>query len=58
MRLRIDHGKVFKDSKEAEFYKDHGIAHEFSTPITFQQNSVAKMKNHDTGKENIKEVLG
>ncbi|CAJ2652309.1 unnamed protein product [Trifolium pratense] len=38
VRIRSDHGKEFENSKFAKFCAAKGIAHEFSSPITPQQN--------------------
>ncbi|KAK2429199.1 gag-protease polyprotein [Trifolium repens] len=45
IRIRSDHGKEFQNSKFAEFCSTEGIAHEFSSPITPQQNGVVERKN-------------
>ncbi|GAA0162916.1 hypothetical protein LIER_18907 [Lithospermum erythrorhizon] len=45
VRIRSDHGKEFENSKFAEFCADEGITHEFSAPITPQQNGVVERKN-------------
>jgi transposase InsO family protein len=45
MRIRSDHGKEFKNSKFEEFCSSYGIKHEFSSPITPQQNEVVERKN-------------
>ncbi|PNX60220.1 gag-pol polyprotein [Trifolium pratense] len=45
VRIRSDHGKEFENSKFAEFCATEGIAHEFSSPITPQQNGVVEIKN-------------
>ena len=45
VRIRSDHGKEFENSKFEEFYAFEGISHEFSSPITPQQNGVVEQKN-------------
>jgi hypothetical protein len=45
MRIRSDHGREFKNSKFEEFCLLYGIKHEFSSPITAQQNGVVERKN-------------
>jgi hypothetical protein len=40
-----DHGREFKNSKFEEFCLSCGIKHEFSSPITPQQNGVVERKN-------------
>ncbi|CAJ2645128.1 unnamed protein product [Trifolium pratense] len=45
VRIRSDHGKEFENSKFADFYAAEGITHEFSSPITPQQNGVVERKN-------------
>ncbi|KAK2380916.1 putative mitochondrial protein [Trifolium repens] len=45
IRIRSDHGKEFQNSKFAEYCSTEGIAHEFSSPITPQQNGVVERKN-------------
>ncbi|KAK2367599.1 hypothetical protein QL285_080866 [Trifolium repens] len=44
IRIRSDHGKEFQNSRFAEFCSTR-IAHEFSSPITPQQNGVVERKN-------------
>ncbi|XP_059428598.1 uncharacterized protein LOC132162380 [Corylus avellana] len=44
-RIRSDHGREFENSSFEEFYKNFGIKHEFSSPITLQQNGVIERKN-------------
>ena len=45
VRIRSDHGKEFENSRFEEFCASEGIAHEFSSPITPQQNGVVERKN-------------
>ncbi|CAJ2654309.1 unnamed protein product [Trifolium pratense] len=45
VRIRSDHGKEFENSKFADFCAAEGITHEFSSPITPQQNGVVERKN-------------
>ena len=45
VRLRSDHGKEFENSMFADFCNSEGIAHEFSAPITPQQNGIVERKN-------------
>jgi hypothetical protein len=45
IKIRSDHGKEFENSKFAEFCSSEGIHHEFSSPITPQQNGVVERKN-------------
>ncbi|CAJ2667397.1 unnamed protein product [Trifolium pratense] len=45
VRIRSDHGKEFENSKFADFCAAEGITHEFSSPITPQQNEVVERKN-------------
>ena len=45
VRIRSDHGKEFENSKFDEFCSSEGINHEFSSPITPQQNGVVERKN-------------
>ncbi|WJX40607.1 hypothetical protein P8452_28061 [Trifolium repens] len=45
VRIRSDHGKEFENSRFSEFCADEGIGHEFSSPITPQQNGVVERKN-------------
>ena len=44
-RIHSDHGKEFENSYMEPFYSRSGISHEFSTPITHQQNDVVDRKN-------------
>ena len=45
IRIRSDHGKEFENNKFADFCSSEGIGHEFSSPITPQQNGVVERKN-------------
>ncbi|KAK2351820.1 hypothetical protein QL285_096837 [Trifolium repens] len=45
IRIRNDHGNEFQNSRFTEFCSTEGIAHEFSSPITPQQNGVVERKN-------------
>jgi transposase InsO family protein len=45
VRIRSDHGKEFENAKFFEFCEFEGITHEFSSPITPQQNGVVEWKN-------------
>ncbi|PRQ45332.1 putative RNA-directed DNA polymerase [Rosa chinensis] len=45
VRLRTDHGTEFENASFDEFCNDMGIKHEFSAPITPQQNGVVERKN-------------
>jgi hypothetical protein len=40
-----DHGREFENSKFTDFCSNEGIKHEFSSPITPQQNGVVERKN-------------
>jgi len=42
---RSDHGGEFQNEKISSFYEKLGIFHNFSTPITPQQNGVGERKN-------------
>ncbi|XP_019175565.1 PREDICTED: uncharacterized protein LOC109170883 [Ipomoea nil] len=44
-RLRSDHGKEFENTLYSDFCSENGIAHEFSAPLTAQQNGVVDRKN-------------
>ncbi|XP_022897599.1 uncharacterized protein LOC111411284 [Olea europaea var. sylvestris] len=44
-RMRSDHGKEFENFNLESFSMDEGILHEFSSPITPQQNGVVERKN-------------
>jgi len=45
MRIKSDHGTDFENAKFNEFCSSEGIIHEFSSPITPQQNGVVERKN-------------
>ena len=45
VRIRSDHGTEFENFKFDEYCSDEGIRHEFSSPITPQQNGVVERKN-------------
>jgi len=45
MRIRSDHGTKFENSNFSEFCSTERIKHEFSSPITPQQNGVVQRKN-------------
>ncbi|XP_062001067.1 uncharacterized protein LOC133718229 [Rosa rugosa] len=45
VRVRTDNGTEFKNALFADFFLEHGISHEFSAPITPQQNGVVERKN-------------
>ncbi|KAK2364020.1 putative mitochondrial protein [Trifolium repens] len=45
VRIRSDHGREFENSKFNEFCSTEGIKHEYSSPITPQQNGVVERKN-------------
>ena len=45
IRIRSDHGREFENNVFAEFCEDNGISHEFSAPITPQQNGIVERKN-------------
>lgn len=45
IRIRSDHGKEFENQKFVEFCSYEGIKHEFSSPITPQQNGIVESKN-------------
>ena len=45
VRIRSDHGTEFENAKFDEYCLDEGIKHEFSSPITPQQNGVVERKN-------------
>ncbi|GAA0154676.1 transmembrane signal receptor [Lithospermum erythrorhizon] len=48
IRIRSDHGKEFENSKFDEYCKQEGIKHEFSAPITPQQNGIVERKNRNS----------
>lgn len=43
-RLRTDHGTEFENQSFIDFCSEKGIKHEFSAPITPQQNGVVERK--------------
>lgn len=43
--IRSDHGTKFDNAKFDEFCNENGIIHNFSTPITPQQNGVVERNN-------------
>ncbi|CAL9026178.1 unnamed protein product [Prunus brigantina] len=45
VRIRTDHGTEFENSQFLKFCEEMGIKHEFSVPITPQQNGVVERKN-------------
>ncbi|WJX25548.1 hypothetical protein P8452_14576 [Trifolium repens] len=45
VRIRSDHGREFENSKFDEFCAAEGIKHEYSSPITPQQNGIIERKN-------------
>ncbi|WJX25125.1 hypothetical protein P8452_14197 [Trifolium repens] len=45
VRIRSDHGREFENSKFDEFCAAEGIKHEYSSPITPQQNGIVERKN-------------
>ncbi|KAK2375338.1 putative mitochondrial protein [Trifolium repens] len=45
VRIRSDHGREFENSKFDDFYAAEGIKHEYSSPITPQQNGIVERKN-------------
>ena len=45
IRIRSDHGKEFENNKFAEFCSSKRISHEFSSPVTPQQNGIVECKN-------------
>lgn len=44
-RIRSDHDREFENSMFTEFYQAEWILHEFSTPLTPQQNGTVERKN-------------
>ena len=40
-----DHGREFENSSFSNFCNSEGISHEFSAPITPQQNEIVERKN-------------
>ncbi|KAK2435458.1 hypothetical protein QL285_020513 [Trifolium repens] len=45
VRIRSDHGREFENERFSEYCASEGIKHEFSSPITPQQNGVVERKN-------------
>jgi transposase InsO family protein len=45
MRIRSNYVREFENSSFEKFCNQHGIKHEFSSPITPQQNGVVERKN-------------
>ncbi|KAK2437932.1 putative mitochondrial protein [Trifolium repens] len=45
VRIRSDHGREFENSKFDDFCAVEGIKHEYSSPITPQQNGIVERKN-------------
>src|SRR4051812_16613605 len=45
IRIKSDHGKEFENAKFAEFCSTKGISHEFSSPITPEQNGIVEREN-------------
>ncbi|WJX33335.1 hypothetical protein P8452_21550 [Trifolium repens] len=45
VRIRSDHGREFENSKFDDFCAAEGIKHEYSSPITPQQNGIVERKN-------------
>ncbi|KAI5339060.1 hypothetical protein L3X38_018332 [Prunus dulcis] len=45
VRIRTDHGSEFENSQFLKFCEEMGSKHEFSAPITPQQNGVVERKN-------------
>jgi hypothetical protein len=45
MRMCSDHGREFENAQFEEYCRSYGIQHEFSSPITPQQNGVVEQKN-------------
>ncbi|KAK2423598.1 cysteine-rich RECEPTOR kinase [Trifolium repens] len=43
--IRSDHGREFENEKSSEYCASEGIKHEFSSPISPQQNGVVERKN-------------
>lgn len=56
IRIRSDHGKEFENQKFVEFCSSKGIKHEFSSPITPQQNGIVERKNR-TIKESARAMI-
>jgi len=45
VRIMSDHGTEFENAKFDEYFLDEGIKHEFSSPLTPQQNGGVERKN-------------
>ena len=45
VRIRTDHGTEFDNAKFDEYCDQHGVHHEYSSPITPQQNGIVERKN-------------
>ncbi|CAM8890189.1 unnamed protein product [Rhodiola kirilowii] len=45
LSIRSDHGREFENEKFARFCDEEGIVHQFSSPITPQQNGVVERRN-------------
>ena len=45
LKIRSDHGREFENSSFLEFCDQIGIAHEYSSPKTPQQNGIAERKD-------------
>jgi len=45
LKIRSDRGGEFENEPFETFCEKHGIVHEFSSPITPQQNGVVERKN-------------
>ncbi|KAK2453843.1 putative mitochondrial protein [Trifolium repens] len=45
VRIKSDHGREFENERFSEYCAIEGIKHEFSSPITPQQNGVVERKN-------------
>ncbi|KAK2451550.1 putative mitochondrial protein [Trifolium repens] len=56
VRIRSDHGREFENEKFSEYCGSEGIKHEFSSPITPQQNGVVERKNR-TIQESARDML-
>jgi len=56
VRIRSDHGTEFENARFDEYCSGEGIKHEFSSPITPQQNGVVERKNR-TLQESVRVML-
>jgi transposase InsO family protein len=45
LKVKSDHGGEFENESFKKICEKHGIIHEFSYPITQQQNEVVERKN-------------